>query len=663
MPISEQKHMLIALCHAIKARRRLIVLIILLVNITTIYISFFAIPPVYKAKAQVLMRQGQHILAPDAAILKSRAVVEQLIIRQNLYALPEYGGGETVAGYQSLSDERQNVIFQSVSNHISFERLGTGRLVEISFHAPNSALAASAANDLAALYQDAVKDIALEETSDALAWISGRIDFLGEEIKKETLNPHMMMTDEEAKLRERLQSVQEAMAETEAALARINVILYGGSEIVVVPPFIRNPLFSDLREKEHVLRSREKDIVNAQGADSNAYAAWRVEFKAFQESLEREIILYANGLEVKREIEQAEIRNYQEQLDNFSGATSGNRHASVEKSVSTTLLANLVEGYLQSLQDLQSKTNPVRLLSKATAPQAPDRPDIMVLVGGVSALGLALGIIMAGLGYLIRGRIENPIDAEMVSGLHVSAVLPLLRGKDSQSVFQQIRQDPSSVLAETMRGLLTFIRLNIVSKTESRARVITVTSTQPDEGKTTFAVWLATIAAQNAQKVLVIDADMRRPSLHKAYEIGNAKGIADYLSDRLPLMDTIYKRHPSNVHVMTSKAIPIHALMLLSGERMESLIRRLKDTYDLIIIDTPSAAVFSDAHVVMRLSDHVFYLIADGQTSKTTFSSGVRGLKGNQHGQISLILNKAKAFNLQRLKGLELGYLNYLQKS
>ena len=77
---------------------------------------------------------------------------------------------------------------------------------------------------------------------------------------------------------------------------------------------------------------------------------------------------------------------------------------------------------------------------------------------------------------------------------------------------------------------------------KSGGRVITMTSTISDEGKTTNATWLATTAAQSGEKVLIIDGDMRRPSLHKSFNIGNAKGLVDYLSDRLPLDEAIYKK-------------------------------------------------------------------------------------------------------------------------
>jgi capsular exopolysaccharide synthesis family protein len=178
-------------------------------------------------------------------------------------------------------------------------------------------------------------------------------------------------------------------------------------------------------------------------------------------------------------------------------------------------------------------------------------------------------------------------------------------------------------------------------KKTSGGRIITVTSTLPDEGKSTTVSWLATIAAQNGDKVLVIDADMRRPSLHKQYDIGNAKGLSDYLSDRLPLDDVIFDKHPSGVHILTSKAIPTHALTLLTSDRMESLLRRVRDIYDLILIDAPTSLVFSDARVMAKMSDKTFYIIEWKKTRRDICMAALKQFTDMDYKNLAIVLNKA----------------------
>ncbi|PCI01036.1 MAG: hypothetical protein COB76_02290, partial [Alphaproteobacteria bacterium] len=214
----------------------------------------------------------------------------------------------------------------------------------------------------------------------------------------------------------------------------------------------------------------------------------------------------------------------------------------------------------------------------------------------------------------------------------------------------------SSGMAELVRSLYMALELRDPKKT-SGGRVVTVTSTLPNEGKTTTSIWLGTVAAKNGDKVLVIDADMRRPSLHKKYEIGNAKGLADYLSDRLPLEDVIYDKHPSGVHIMTSKAIPTHALTLLTSDRMEAMVRRTRDMYDLVIIDVPTALVFSDARVMAKLSDKTFYVVEWKKTRRDILMSSVKQFTDMGYKDLAIVLNKAEvSHHIENKKG-DMAYL------
>lgn len=639
---------------AIRARYNFILFCVVVVNIA-VFCYYYGIERDYTATARLLTRQAKHlqameIMAPDMAIVTSRAMIESLITREQLYKIDALGGEAGAIAFHRLADTRQADIVKAVRERIAVETRGEGRLIEIAFRAETPALAASVANALADLYQQEVKTLATQEAAQSLEWISSRIDALGEQIRQDRLSPRRPLSNDEKEIMNFLQEAKASLQETEAELRKIDVVLYENEGPIIVPPFIRTPLFNALRDEEAALRA-EMDREEANKDE------WTRRYQAFQEKLEREVIHYANALQVKKEIEQAEIRSYEKKLADLQPSDeNGSAATSLGQSVSQTVLADFIQSYMQALQDMQANTNPVRLLARAEPPQTPDRPDFKHMAFYATFVGLIVGVLLSVLSYFIRGRVESVADAEALAGLPVYAVLPFRKAKKDEKLTDIMRHDPSSILAERMRGLLTSIRLKAASAHDG-AQVITVTSSCPNEGKTTFAIWLATVAAQNGRKVLIIDADMRRPSLHKAFGIGNAKGIADYLSDRLPLADTIHKKHPSGVHIMTSKAIPVHALMLLSGDRMEALIRRLREIYDFIILDTPSSCVFSEGRMLMRLSDQGFYLIDAGRTPRDVFCNAVKHFHDDGHDELSLILNKTKDGNLQRLNRLGMGYL------
>lgn len=201
------------------------------------------------------------------------------------------------------------------------------------------------------------------------------------------------------------------------------------------------------------------------------------------------------------------------------------------------------------------------------------------------------------------------------------------------------------------------MRLNKSGK--GGGQIVTITSTTTGEGKTSIAAAMANIAAQSDLKVLLIDADMRRPALHKHYGIGNARGLSDYLSNRLPIDDVIYTGSKQNVHVMTTKAIPTHALTLLNSDRMEALLRRTRERYDIIIIDTPSSRYFTDARITSQWSDLTLYIVESGKINHNEICAVLKSFWNNRLYHLALVLNKAEKI---RDKSLENAYLKAIDK-
>lgn len=138
----------------------------------------------------------------------------------------------------------------------------------------------------------------------------------------------------------------------------------------------------------------------------------------------------------------------------------------------------------------------------------------------------------------------------------------------------------------------------------------------------------------------VVDCDLRRPALHKAFGIGNARGLADYLSDRLGLDEIIYRRDPSGVHLVTAKSVPSYSLTLLTSGRMERLIDLLREQYDLVILDAPSSLAFADARVLARMVDQTLYVVAWNRTRRESVTASLKSYADMGYADLALVLNK-----------------------
>ncbi|NBD23614.1 CpsD/CapB family tyrosine-protein kinase [Paenibacillus glycinis] len=173
--------------------------------------------------------------------------------------------------------------------------------------------------------------------------------------------------------------------------------------------------------------------------------------------------------------------------------------------------------------------------------------------------------------------------------------------------------NPSSPVSEAYRTLRTNIDL---SQDEYKPRVITVTSSQHSEGKTTTAVNMAVAFAQTDKKVLLIDAALRNPSLHYIFKLRNTGGLSSLLQNLHGIHEMVRETHIPNLSVLTSGPTPANPSDILSNKNLELLLTAYKEHFDIIIVDTPPALTVSDAQIIAAKSDGVLLIVQYGKVKK-----------------------------------------------
>lgn len=184
-------------------------------------------------------------------------------------------------------------------------------------------------------------------------------------------------------------------------------------------------------------------------------------------------------------------------------------------------------------------------------------------------------------------------------------------------------------------------RTNIVySIVRKGCKKIIFTSSFKSEGKTTTAVNVAiALAQQVGTKVLVIDCDLRRPTVHTVLSINKGNGLVNYLNDECVLGDIIVKSDVENLDVITFGAIPPNPSELLASEAMNEMIRRLEGEYDYIIFDTPPVNMVVDIVPLIGLSDGIVFVIKNNDTTYPEFNRGIEMLKRNNGKILGIIIN------------------------
>jgi capsular exopolysaccharide synthesis family protein len=173
--------------------------------------------------------------------------------------------------------------------------------------------------------------------------------------------------------------------------------------------------------------------------------------------------------------------------------------------------------------------------------------------------------------------------------------------------------DSKSVAAEAYRTLRTNIQF---SSFDEEMKIITVTSSRPSEGKSTVACNMAVTFAENGNKVLLIDADLRRPTVHKKFKLPNSLGIVNLILEPDRMSEIVHDDVIEGLDIVTSGAIPPNPSELLGSKRNRALLSKLRLEYDTIILDTPPLLMVTDAQVLTTISDGTIIVAQHGVTKK-----------------------------------------------
>lgn len=196
-------------------------------------------------------------------------------------------------------------------------------------------------------------------------------------------------------------------------------------------------------------------------------------------------------------------------------------------------------------------------------------------------------------------------------------------------------------LVESYKSLRTNLLFSLPKKEGVRARKILVTSSSPGEGKTTTTVNLAITISEINTKVLLIDADMRKPTVHKYFSISNKTGLSNILSGMNPIEECVQEiENMPNLSVITSGILPPNPSELLSSPAMKKLLCDLEEQYDYIIIDTPPVNVVADALAIVNDVDGVAVVVSQSKSTYPEITKAIDTLKFANANIIGLVMNR-----------------------
>jgi succinoglycan biosynthesis transport protein ExoP len=582
--------------------------------------------------------------------------------------------GEQAAVQKSVSTDSTTLtgdaLTYAVMRGISANNDGESYTIHIQYAAPDAQLAATLAN----LYADAYIQSQLEAKADAAArastWLSARlVELRGNLETSETavqsfrheadiLQDKMgTITDQQlGQINSQLILARSARLDMESQYDTLQSIISSGGDAASLPDAVASPVISSLLAREAELQRKvsenQSKFTDLYPVDQNLETDLASIRQQIQAEVDRITKSLAHKLESARSKEaslEAELATLKQRFGEGSDAEVKLRLLERESDANRAVY----EAYLSRLKETteQGKLQEPNayLISSAVAPDRPTYPrSVPLLMMGALFGGLA-GVAIALFREMLENRLHSIRDVEELTGLRVLGLVPSLPYAKLFRPENYVLRRPQSLFNEAIRTTRAAVAL---SGRNSGSKTLLVMSSIPGEGKTTYCLALTRSLAADNYKVLLIDADLRRPGVGKALGDSGGAALRDYLSGRVEWRETLQIDRPSGAHYIVAGDNESNPQGLLSSARMEMLLEQARFEYDAIIIDAPPILVVADAALVARWVDHCLFFVRWGSTAREYVEHALRKLDLYKVAVSGVVLNRV---NIRRHANFAVG--------
>ncbi len=297
------------------------------------------------------------------------------------------------------------------------------------------------------------------------------------------------------------------------------------------------------------------------------------------------------------------------------------------------------EKYQEALINEQSQPGNVLIIDNARRPDSPGKPNrfLIVLIGLVLGAGMAFGYVFTK--NYFDNTIKTPEDIQNIN-INVLAWIPQIEGigLNGTNEFEFIvAKKPDSIPSEAFRALRT--RIQFSHPDTGIIKTILITSSAPQEGKTTVAINLGGSFAQANKKTLVIDCDLRKPRIHNVFNSNRFPGLIDYLFGKATLEEIVRESESPNLNYITSGTIPPNPAEMLESKAMKEFLETIKERYDIILIDSPPVIAVTDSEILASLVDASILVVSAETTETELLEKSVELIKRDGSSFIGTVLN------------------------
>jgi capsular exopolysaccharide synthesis family protein len=539
-----------------------------------------------------------------------------------------------------------NSVIGNLGGRLTIEQVGRSYVISLGVLSEDPIKAAQIANTLVENYLVSQVEAKHAAADRAIDWLSERIDELRGRVLEaeakivEYRTQNQLVNNAQAdnpltlqflQLNSQLALAQGQRAEAEARLSRARGMLDSGG-IDTAALVMTSPLMDSLRAQETELIRRLADMRSVYGANHPQMINTRAEIQSIRDKMLDEVRRIVEELENQVSVSVAREQELQNNMARLQGESArvdlaGVELGALQGEIDTN--RQLFQAFLSRFRELVEQQGmqeaDARILSPAEPPNAPSHPQIVLLTVIAFGASIVIGILLV---FLVERwdaeygfRSADEIQATL--GVRALALVPDLSRRETQGIAAEdyILQKPHSAYAEALQRVRTSLFL---IDGEQPPKTILITSSVPLEGKSTIAASLARQSARSGLKVILIDADLRRPRLHEVIGLPNQNGLSEVLTGRANPESAIKRDEKSGMDFLPAGVGVVSPPDLFRSSTMKILLEETAAYYDLVIIDSPPLAAVSDSFALSGIVDKTVYCIRWEQTPRNVALAGIR---------------------------------------
>lgn len=650
--------------------------------------------------------KSKDYMATQFEVLKSRQIaektVESLSLFENADFMPEENETSLVSDLAEmfpflpqkekveLTEEQKVAKLKRKATHLlmistDVSLIKGTQLVRISVTTEKPSLSALIANTIAEVYIENYLQAKLDMTAKATSFLTDSIDGLKTKLDLAERNlVRFYETNQVVNIdgvvglaSDELERLNIQLSEAEVEL-KLNSVIFNQikdskaiEDVARIPEVLNHPAVRDVRRDEGRALTRVSELSKVYGPKHPKMIAANAELSSIRDTLNTQITDLISSITTQYESSKQKVAQLQREVETSKAAFRSlaeldNKRKALEREVDIN--QQLYDSFFTRLKETDElgglESANARVLDTALPSYTPSKPNKKLFIAAAFVLSLSFGIALAIVMETLNSGIRSVDDVEKKLGQRMLGLIPWLAHKKKTDLpIRTFFDGKKHQFAEAVRTLRTSLSLLNIEK-ENQA--ILVTSSVPKEGKTTVSINLA-FALGQLDKTILIDADLRRPSIGKQFNIPSYQpGVANLVLKSHSFEECLVRDEESNIDILSAGTIPSNPQELLADKGFEELISKLKSEYKYVVVDTAPTQAVSDSMIVANSCDSVIYVVRADSTSDKVINNGLSRFLQVGHRLDGVVLNQVnlrKSDVAQRYAGFYDQYGYTSQKS